>query len=112
MFLVPGLLRSRLLRTTFRACLEKTSKAGAHRTVNEIWNLLTGRGEIWGKLGDHEEIVAVEQGVSATVPAGTHFQFRSFGYWSLSAIGATMPPWPGEEECYEVRGKWTPTNEV
>lgn len=87
----------------------ETSVAVAHRTVEEIWFFLSGRGEMWRKLNNREEIVPVDSGVSITIPVGTHFQFRSFGYEPLAAIGVTMPPWPGEGESYEVEGKWTPT---
>jgi mannose-6-phosphate isomerase-like protein (cupin superfamily) len=64
---------------------------------------------MWRKQGDLEEIVAVNPGVCLTIPLGTHFQFRSFGYEPLSAIGVTMPPWPGDDEAYAVDGKWEPT---
>lgn len=86
----------------------KTSIAVAHRTVEEIWFFLNGRGEMWRKLDDHEEVVPVGPGVCLTIPLGTHFQFRSFGYEPLAAIGVAMPPWPGEGEAYEVEGKWAP----
>ncbi len=86
-----------------------TSIAVAHRSVEEIWFFLNGRGEMWLKLKDHEEVVTVEANVCVTIPPGTHFQFRSFGPEPLAAIGVTMPPWPGEDEAYEVRGKWAPT---
>jgi mannose-6-phosphate isomerase-like protein (cupin superfamily) len=85
------------------------STAVTHRTVEEIWFFLSGRGQMWRKTDGHEEIVAIEPGVSLTVPLGTHFQFRSFGYEALSAIGVTMPPWPGEDEAMVVEGKWAPT---
>jgi len=87
----------------------QTSTAVAHRTVEEIWFFLTGRGEMWRKQNDQEEVAAVEPGVCLTIPLGTHFQFRSFGYEPLAAVGVTMPPWPGEGEAYEVKGKWEPT---
>ena len=87
----------------------RTSKAVTHRTVEEIWFFLGGRGEMWRKQGSREEIVAVDAGTSLTIPLGTHFQFRSFGAQPLAAIGITMPPWPGDDEAYEVRGAWHPT---
>ncbi len=87
----------------------QTSIAIAHRSVEEIWFFLNGRGEMWLKSKDHEEVVAVEANVCVTIPTGTYFQFRSFGFEPLAAIGVTMPPWPGEGEAYEVRGKWAPT---
>jgi mannose-6-phosphate isomerase-like protein (cupin superfamily) len=83
-----------------------TSVAVAHRTVEEIWFFLGGRGEMWRKQGEREESVQVGPGVCLTIPLGTHFQFRSFGPEPLAAIGVTMPPWPGEGEAYPVEGKW------
>ena len=86
----------------------QTSTAVAHRTVEEIWFFLTGRGEMWRKLND-QEVVPVEPGICLTIPLGTHFQFRAFGDEPLAAVGVTMPPWPGEGEAYEVNWKWEPT---
>jgi mannose-6-phosphate isomerase-like protein (cupin superfamily) len=87
----------------------QTSSAVTHRTVEEIWFFLSGRGEMWRKREGQEEIVPVEPGVCLTIPLGTHFQFRSFGYEALAALGVTMPPWPGEGEAVVVQGKWEPT---
>ena len=87
----------------------QTSTAVAHRTVEEIWFFLSGRGEMWRKLHDHEEVVPVEPSVCLTIPLGTQFQFRSFGYESLAAVAVTIPPWPGEGEAYGVQGKWEAT---
>jgi mannose-6-phosphate isomerase-like protein (cupin superfamily) len=87
----------------------QTSTAISHKTVEEIWFFLSGRGQMWRKTESREEIVAIEAGVCLTIPLGTHFQFRSLGYEALSAIGVTMPPWPGEGEATVVVGKWKPT---
>ena len=87
----------------------QTSAPVAHRTVEEIWYFLRGRGEMWRKLNGQEELVAVAPGVCLTIPVGTHFQFRSFGTEPLAALGITMPPWPGEDEAYAVPGKWSPS---
>jgi mannose-6-phosphate isomerase-like protein (cupin superfamily) len=84
----------------------ETSRAVAHRTVAEIWYFLAGRGEMWLKAGEREEIVAVEPGVCVSIPVGTHFQFRALGVDALSAVGVTMPPWPGPDEAYLVEGLW------
>ncbi|MBT8369202.1 MAG: cupin domain-containing protein [Deltaproteobacteria bacterium] len=86
-----------------------TSVAVAHHTIEEIWYFLSGRGEMWRKLGNQEEVNAVDPGTCITIPVGTHFQFRSFGYEQLAALGVSMPPWPGEGEAYQVEGKWSPT---
>jgi mannose-6-phosphate isomerase-like protein (cupin superfamily) len=87
----------------------QTSIAVAHCTIEEIWFFVKGRGEMWREQGGREEVVPVDPGVCITIPKGTHFQFRSFGYEPLAAIGITMPPWPREGEAYEVKGNWTPT---
>ena len=87
----------------------QTSAPVAHRTIEEIWYFLRGRGEMWRKLNEQEEVVAVAPGVCLTIPLGTHFQFRSFGPEPLAALGITMPPWPGEDETYVVAGKWPPS---
>jgi mannose-6-phosphate isomerase-like protein (cupin superfamily) len=87
----------------------QTSRAVVHRTVEEVWYFLQGRGEMWRKLGQQEEIVEVEAGIAITLPVGTSFQFRSFGPEPLAAVGVTMPPWPGEDEAQEVPGKWAST---
>jgi mannose-6-phosphate isomerase-like protein (cupin superfamily) len=64
---------------------------------------------MWRRLGEREEVVKVGAGVCITIPVGTEFQFRSFGHEPLSAIGATIPPWPGAGEATIVEGRWNPT---
>ncbi len=93
----------------FKLGPNQTSKAVTHRTIEEIWFFLSGRGEMWRKQEGHEEIVSVGSCVCITIPLGTHFQFRSIGDEPLEAIGLTMPPWPGEGEAIVVKGKWEPT---
>jgi len=90
----------------FEVAPGRASAAIRHRTVDEIWFVLSGRGEIWRKQGGREDIVAMEPGVSVTIPVGTHFQFRASGDTALEAVGVTMPPWPGEAEAVPVPGKW------
>jgi mannose-6-phosphate isomerase-like protein (cupin superfamily) len=86
-----------------------TSVAVAHRTVDEVWYFLTGRGEMWRKFGRQEAVVALSTGVCITIPVGTRFQFRAFGYEPLAAVGVTIPPWPGGNEATIVAGLWEPT---
>lgn len=93
----------------FELAPNETSKAVTHKTVEEIWFFLSGRGQMWRKQNGKKEIVDVYPGVCLTIPLGTHFQFRSFGYEPLSAVGVTMPPWPGEGEAIPVDGEWPPT---
>ena len=82
------------------------SQAIRHRTVDEIWFVLSGRGEMWRSRNGREEVVALESGVCVTIPVGTHFQFRAAHGDALTAVGVTMPPWPGPEEAVPVPGKW------
>lgn len=85
-----------------------TSLAVVHRTVEEIWFILSGRGEMWREQEGREEIAALEPGICLTIPVGTRFQLRALGEEALAAIGVTMPPWPGEGEAVVVSGKWQP----
>lgn len=82
------------------------SKAVAHHSVEEVWYFISGYGRMWRHLNDREEIIEVGPGVSISIPAGTAFQFRSDSPQPLTAVGVTMPPWPGEDEAYAVAGKW------
>ncbi len=82
------------------------SRAVAHRTVDEIWYVVGGRGEMWRKQDAREETVGLQSGVCVSIPAGTHFQFRCAGAQPLQVIGVTMPAWPGPHEAYEVEGAW------
>ena len=86
-----------------------TSVAVCHRTVDEIWFVLSGRGEMWRKWGEQDDIVTLEAGICVAIPAGTQFQFRSLSTEPLAVIGVTMPPWPGAHEAFTVPGKWAPT---
>src|SRR6266404_4093965 len=70
----------------FELASGQTSAAVTHRTVEEIWFVLSGTGEMWRKQHEREEIVPVEVGTCLTIPRGTHFQFRSFGPEPLAAI--------------------------
>ncbi len=89
----------------------RTSLAVRHRTVEEIWYFLGGRGEMWRRTPDGDErIDEVTPGVSIDIPAGTAFQFRALGDEPLSAHGTTMPPWPNDDaEAIPVEGPWTPS---
>lgn len=93
----------------FELAAGATSRPVAHRTVEELWFFVSGRGEMWRKQGAREEVVPVEAGVCLSIPVGTHFQFRALGQGPLSALGVTMPPWPGADEAYTVPGIWGPT---
>ncbi len=90
----------------FRLAPGQVAKAVAHRSVTEIWYVLSGRGRIWRKLGGEESVLDLEAGMSLSIPFGTHFQFRCDGGEPLDIVGVTMPPWPGADEAYGCEGKW------
>jgi mannose-6-phosphate isomerase-like protein (cupin superfamily) len=92
----------------FELAAGQTSIAVQHRTVEELWHLLTGSGEMWRRQGEHEEVVTLIPGTTVSIPAGTAFQFRSTGPEPLTAVAMTMPPWPGPHEAFEVDGVWQP----
>ena len=85
------------------------AKAVAHHTVEELWYVISGRGRMWRKLGEEEEVTELGPGLSLSISTGTHFQFRCDSPEPLVVIGATMPPWPGETEAFHVEGVWLPT---
>ena len=85
------------------------SHAVTHRTVEEIWYVLAGSGELWRRQGGDERIVPLRPGTSATIPLGTAFQFRAGEAAPLAFLAVTMPPWPGADEAVPVAGNWTPT---
>ncbi|WP_373502445.1 cupin domain-containing protein [Aestuariivirga sp.] len=82
------------------------SKPVAHRTVEEVWLVMRGQGRMWRKLENAEETVDLLPGVSIAIPVGASFQFRNDGDEPLDCVGVTMPPWPGMDEAYEVKGVW------
>ncbi len=85
------------------------SRAVAHRTVEEIWYFVSGRGEVWRGGEGVESVVAVQPGVCLTIPLGVSFQFRAGVDSPLAFVAATMPPWPGDDEALAVEGPWRPT---
>ena len=111
--LAPDTSEIRLLVATNRGSLAhgtlppgRVSLAIAHRTVEEVWYVTAGRGQVWRKQGDHETVVDVEAGTALTIPTGVHFQFRATGPEPLRFVMCTMPPWPGEHEAVRVPDHW------
>jgi mannose-6-phosphate isomerase-like protein (cupin superfamily) len=85
----------------------RVSVAVAHRSVDEIWYILRGQGQMWRRQSGREETVPLRPGTCVSIPVGTHFQFRCTGGDPLAAVAVTMPPWPGPDEAYHVPGAWT-----
>lgn len=90
----------------FRLPAGAVSMAVMHRSVEELWHVVAGSGELWRKTGSKEETAALEPGISVSIPVGTSFQFRAST--TVEIIAVTMPPWPGDTEATEVSGPWTP----
>ena len=102
-----GLSRGSL--SVFTLPAHTVARAVAHRTIEEVWYVIAGTGQMWRRLGERESIVALEPGVSLGIPTGTRFQFRCDGEEAMTIVAAVMPPWPGDQEVYAVDGKWPPT---
>jgi len=81
------------------------STAVCHRTVEELWFITAGDGQMWRSSAGVEETVELMSGVSLSIPVGTSFQFRA-GRTPLEAIAVTMPPWPGMDEAFSVDEHW------
>ena len=90
----------------FRLAPGQVARAVIHRTVEEVWYITEGAGEMWRRQGDREEVTPLRPGLCLTIPAGTAFQFRAAASEPVAAVAVTMPPWPGEEEAVFVQGVW------
>ena len=67
-----------------------------HRSVEEIWYVLEGEGDVWrGAAG----VVTVRPGDALVIPTGSSFQFRAGPAAPLRFLCYTAPPWPGPDEA-------------
>ncbi|MGE0729431.1 MAG: cupin domain-containing protein [Acidimicrobiia bacterium] len=82
----------------------RQSDAKSHRSVEELWYCLKGRGELC--VGD--EVTTLCPGISVRIPPNRRFQFRSHGPGALEILGTTMPPWPGPQEADDAEPYWPP----
>ncbi len=85
----------------------QVSAAVCHRSVEELWWILEGRGTMWRRQDGHETTTELRPGVCLSLPVGTAFQFRADPRQGLSAVAVTLPPWPGADEARAVTGPWT-----
>jgi mannose-6-phosphate isomerase-like protein (cupin superfamily) len=83
-----------------------TSHAVRHKSVEEIWFVLSGEAEIWRANDDIESIERVGPGDALTIPVSTGFQMRTVGNQPFQFIMCTMPPWPDHDEAVRIRGRW------
>ncbi|WP_428492555.1 cupin domain-containing protein [Rhodopila sp.] len=93
----------------FSLAATQVSRAVRHRSVEEIWYVLSGAGEMWRSHGGHEEVLALCPGLCLTIPVGVRFQFRAADAGPLAVVAITMPPWPGDGEAEAVAGTWAAT---
>ena len=91
------------------------SRPVRHRTVEEVWYIIAGRGRVWrcppGTPSAGVAPVAVSAGDAIVIPTGWAFQFAADGNdagdgaaddaaaGGLRFICVTMPPWPGMDEA-------------
>ena len=96
----------------FRLQPGRISHAVQHRTVQELWYVLDGAGEMWRCANGEEMITPLTPGTCVSIPTGTAFQFRAFNEAPLNILGVTMPPWPGNDEAILVGGKWPASSPI
>lgn len=93
--------RASLCEVTLRA--GEVSRPVWHRTVEEIWYVLDGHGEVWrcpqGADPAGVPAAAVGPGDALVIPTGWSFQFRASATASLRFLCYTSPPWPGADEA-------------
>jgi len=83
-----------------------------HRTVEEIWHVVSGRGQVWRcPPGGRAEAIDVAPGDTLVIPIGWRFQFRAYADAALGFLCYTAPPWPGADEAQpaEIGGLGAPT---
>ena len=77
-----------------------------HRTVEEIWYVLEGRGQVWrcppSVPAESAPPVSVGPGDALVIPTGWRFQFAASADASLKFLCYTSPPWPGPEEAQDA----------
>lgn len=74
-----------------------------HQTVEEVWYILEGQGQVWRCPPDEDPStinpVTVAPGDALTIPTGWRFQFSASEDGPMRFLCVTMPPWPGEDEA-------------
>lgn len=128
-YLAPDSSEIRLLPSTPRGGLAhcrlnvgRTSRPVKHKSVEEIWYCMSGRGELWRRYGQAEEVVELRPGAACLIGFQEEFQFRCLSAReqrsgnvasrardpeALQLLIATFPGWPGPDEAvFLKRGKW------
>ena len=71
---------------------QRTSLAGMHNPLEEVWYCTHRQGQVWRKWQDDELEVDVYPAGCLTIQAPTHFQFRSTSWEPFYFVITTMPP--------------------
>ncbi len=82
------------------------SRPVRHQTVEEVWYVVEGEGEVWRGPPDAPQSavapVSVTPGDALTIPTGWSFQFKAGSRVGFRFICVTIPAWPGMDEAEEV----------
>jgi len=71
-----------------------------HRSVEEIWYVLAGRGQVWRcPAGEDARPMDVRPGDALVIRTGWRFQCRAAPDGELRFLCFTAPPWPGSQEA-------------
>jgi len=90
----------------FELAPAQVSQAVSHATVQEIWYVVAGSGQMWRDDRKLESVDELAPGVCLTIPLGTSFQFRA-GADGLRVVAVTIPPWPDNpSEARQEAGPW------
>lgn len=82
-------------------------QASRHKTVAQLWYVLSGNGDLWLQTHDGKEsVVLLKSGVSVTVPLGYKFQFRNTGMQNLDILIVNTTKWSGPGELIPVKNHW------
>ncbi len=86
----------------------QVSRPVYHRSVEEIWYILEGSGQVWRCPPDADSAsaapaVSVNPGDALVIPTGWSFQFSADVETALRFLCVTIPPWPGAAEAQPAK---------
>ena len=97
-------LRASLVEVTLAP--GQVSRPVRHRTVEEIWYILEGHGQVWrcppGETPGAVDSVPIGPGDALVIPTGWQFQFSANPAGPLRFLCYTSPPWPGPDEAKQA----------
>lgn len=99
-----GATRCSVVEVTIAA--GQVSRPVRHRTVEEVWYVISGAGQVWRCPPDVPvaDVAPVRVGAGDAVVIPTHwgFQFSADVGAALRFVCVTMPAWPGMDEAVEI----------